>query len=639
MRKLLLAKARCPNTRRPVLLTCRPETKTETLFRSINDSHWNLNAEGARMNKTVVAVDLHRYNDAVVTIEAHIGAEAVPQLNQQIQQLINFALEKATLTRKDSVLKETGDGAILTFEPGTHAHIFSEALHNACRQHNHNKDEGSTCRWFRIGVATGELAAPRGRDPGGAVINRAVRLEGAAKIGQTMIDQETYDELPKPLRPFYGAEEVVQGKNGESYLARRYTVIHPDEPPPPSGKGTIVAIEFTLNKPLGEFDEETFKKAFHQIGIDPIKIRIYSIRPGSTIVTIASDSQTLNSILHVFESSPELAREFADDTQLLRMAWEVNGQKREIVVDRVPVLHAEPGEGYFQPVFRPALGGEIVRGAPADLSENRQAASQSALLLESMPIADEKIWTDWLRETVDHFATPRPLPTRNEHDILLDQAERYLLAAIVEGVPVLGSGKTVYFAKHIVRPEHFNFAFHITEGSYWRLEREWLKSVKELRAYHTAQSRYASIDPAGDYLEACRHFDHLLLSRESKAIAFSFETVKRYLNDRYLVDGKIKVRAKSFAATLVHVKADRLSKMTGRTDTLYNWGEAEHYVKKFYENIIPAVEEKDGLHHVKEVLDAFRFSTDCNHCYHLINCFEMAIAINFLDPEKIRAVW
>jgi hypothetical protein len=263
----------------------------------------------------------------------------------------------------------------------------------------------------------------------------------------------------------------------------------------------------------------------------------------------------------------------------------------------------------------------------------------NALLLESMPITDEKIGTGWLRESVDHLVKPGPLPTLIERERLLDQAERYLFAAIVEGVPVLGSGKTVYFANHIAGPERFNFAFHITEGSYWRLEREWLKSVKELRAYHTSQSRYASVDPAGDYLEACLHFDYLLLARESKAIASSFKTVKRYLAARYLVDGKIKVGTKLDAGLLVSVKADRLWKMTGRTDTDHNWGEAELYVKKFYENIIPAVEEENGLPHVKEVLDAFRFSTDCNHCYHLINCFEMAIAINFLDPEKIRQVW
>src|SRR5271157_4121103 len=62
------------------------------------------------------------------------------------------------------------------------------------------------------------------------------------------------------------------------------------------------------------------------------------------------------------------------------------------------------------------------------------------------------------------------------------------------------------------------------------------------------------------------------------------------------------------------------------------------YVRLFYENIIPAVVEKDRLS-VLRVLKAFQYSKAPENCWRVINCFEAALAIYFLDREIIESLW
>src|SRR5271157_1312663 len=62
------------------------------------------------------------------------------------------------------------------------------------------------------------------------------------------------------------------------------------------------------------------------------------------------------------------------------------------------------------------------------------------------------------------------------------------------------------------------------------------------------------------------------------------------------------------------------------------------YVRLFYENIIPAVVEKDRLS-VLRVLKAFQYSKAPENCWWVINCFEAALAIYFLDRRIIESLW
>jgi hypothetical protein len=67
-----------------------------------------------------------------------------------------------------------------------------------------------------------------------------------------------------------------------------------------------------------------------------------------------------------------------------------------------------------------------------------------------------------------------------------------------------------------------------------------------------------------------------------------------------------------------------------------NWTIAETYARGFYENIIPAVTQ-GRPDSTLAVLKAFQFSKE--NRYLIINCFEVALAISFLDAEIVQEIW
>lgn len=187
----------------------------------------------AAMKMTVVELDLKGYSDIVLELEEHLSAKIVLQLNDQILGFVEAGLQTIGIDRGHAVMATTGDGAILAFERAEDAHRFAVAVHEACRVHNSERTVSLATRWFRIGIATGDLAIEgtgRDRRMGGSVIARAVRLEAAAGIGQILADRQTCDELPNDLLARYGPEEKVPGKREESFAARR-SVIMPGLPP------------------------------------------------------------------------------------------------------------------------------------------------------------------------------------------------------------------------------------------------------------------------------------------------------------------------------------------------------------------------------------------------------------------------
>lgn len=100
-------------------------------------------------------------------------------------------LKAAESRREDTVMATTGDGAIVVFDAPTTGHRFAEMVHEACRAHNHGKSVPAARRWFRIGIATGDLVLETlgaTRKMAGSVIARAVRLEAAANIGEILAD-------------------------------------------------------------------------------------------------------------------------------------------------------------------------------------------------------------------------------------------------------------------------------------------------------------------------------------------------------------------------------------------------------------------------------------------------------------------
>ncbi len=107
-----------------------------------------------------------------------------------------------------------------------------------------------------------------------------------------------------------------------------------------------------------------------------------------------------------------------------------------------------------------------------------------------------------------------------------------------------------------------------------------------------------------------------------------------YVNEGYenkpLGDDSLKL------SWLIREKANRIYETTGSTDREHNWILAETYVRMFYENIIPAVVQNDK-EKVLRVLKAFQYSKTSG--FLINNCFEVASAIYFLNPETIQSLW
>lgn len=179
--------------------------------------------------KTVVELDLKEYSDTARVIEENLSAEVVMILNEQIQGLVDSALAVVGISRTQAVMATTGDGAILAFDDPIVAHDFGEALHRACVVHNYGKTIEMARRWFRVGMATGDLCLETDgttRRMAGSVIARAVRLEAAASVGEIVADSQTLAVLPAYIQAFYGKEELVYGKRDEEFPAHRYAVVN-----------------------------------------------------------------------------------------------------------------------------------------------------------------------------------------------------------------------------------------------------------------------------------------------------------------------------------------------------------------------------------------------------------------------------
>ena len=225
-----------------------------------------------------------------------------------------------------------------------------------------------------------------------------------------------------------------------------------------------------------------------------------------------------------------------------------------------------------------------------------------------------------------------------DQEILADwhHGEMFLMSDILEG--------------------RIDFASRIGASSYPRLEKMWLMEVKELIAYleweqHGRRTDFQ--DRVENYESACEHIRRRLMDEQDpedkramvpyktiKADAAQFGEAKRYLEEHYLNGTSIGDKAmwRSDATKMVKEKISRLSKMSNRMSEQEISDTAEKYVRGYYDHIVAAILSKDS-DSTFEVLKAFHYSMIREHSFHLINCFEMALAIYFLDPEVVRMRW
>ncbi|HXH42104.1 MAG TPA: hypothetical protein VNN08_26000, partial [Thermoanaerobaculia bacterium] len=180
------------------------------------------------MRKTIVELDLKGYSDVARELEENLSAEVVMHFNDQIQTFVDTGLSAVSLHREDAVMATTGDGAILALDSPSIAHRYALAVHHACRLHNQERTVASAKRWFRVGIATGDLAIEANagvKRMAGSVIARAVRLETASNVGEILVDTETYAGLSDQQKLLYGGEETIHGKRDEVFAARRCVAV------------------------------------------------------------------------------------------------------------------------------------------------------------------------------------------------------------------------------------------------------------------------------------------------------------------------------------------------------------------------------------------------------------------------------
>jgi hypothetical protein len=287
-----------------------------------------------------------------------------------------------------------------------------------------------------------------------------------------------------------------------------------------------------------------------------------------------------------------------------------------------------------------ALQWQVVYSSTWNIAKTVEIPRPPRALLQPLPsdrALSETELEDWQRKHADYLGLLRFVEQRREsspEEMEWDwhQAQVILVSDILDGFP--------------------NFAGRIAAKSYWRLEEVWLKDVKRIRAYFIWEGEGKKVfDPEEkNYDRACEHIRDMLV-KSVKAQAIEFGVAKAYLEGRYLTGGRVVHEGAgekcASAKVLIATKAERIRARRKKTEWNYvegsqndltNWLRAETYMKLFYENIIPAVVNKDQMS-VLRVLKAFQYSKAPENCWWVINGFETALAIYFLDPEVIKGLW
>ena len=204
----------------------------------------------------------------------------------------------------------------------------------------------------------------------------------------------------------------------------------------------------------------------------------------------------------------------------------------------------------------------------------------------------------------------------------------------------------LYLASNVIEGK-FHLVNDLTPDSYWRLEgkeegRRWLSELKNLKAYFYWKNRgggWGLSDKQNDYLKACDEILGLLLDRGRKAGPILFEPVRRYIERHYLnAEKKLTVEGNNGskrASKWIKVKAERLTEVRVSHDSKYCKRMAKNFMVKFYENITRAVLGSDEPS-TRQVLEALGLFEGFEDYQFMVNCFEMAIAIYFLDADLTR---
>lgn len=181
-----------------------------------------------------------------------------------------------------------------------------------------------------------------------------------------------------------------------------------------------------------------------------------------------------------------------------------------------------------------------------------------------------------------------------------------------------------------------------------QLRDAWLDEVVELDAYLIWRTtkrvfQISETERRADYLTSRGIFERRL--REAKRAEFSTKMkLREYLVARYLDENSLKLAQERTLSNMkrIHIdaltenKAKRIYALTARADADNNWYDALKYVRMFYENIVPALTEKDPAAK-KALVDTFTMR-DGNFYYSAIaNCFEAAVLMYFIGDVPLSS--
>lgn len=237
---------------------------------------------------------------------------------------------------------------------------------------------------------------------------------------------------------------------------------------------------------------------------------------------------------------------------------------------------------------------------------------------------------NWIDKTASGLASGRiarlaRLSTAEEKNTDREQAEIRFADEVLEG--------------------RISLATNVPTAGYALLADCWLNTVKRHRAYFLWRQHEASEnswDEKRYYYRVCEYLRQRLVDRSIKAQPEQFGKIGDFLEASYLTNGRLD-REKDKTRALLGAKAGRIWLRTGaRQQTVAeqsrDWHDAEVYSRLFYDNIIGAVEDRDS-DKILAVLKALQFTPDFHTGHYVINCFEAAIALYFLDAEIINEHW
>lgn len=190
---------------------------------------------------------------------------------------------------------------------------------------------------------------------------------------------------------------------------------------------------------------------------------------------------------------------------------------------------------------------------------------------------------------------------------------------------------------------NINFAHNISEQSYSMVENLWIDEVKQAKAKRLLDqlSRKLPEDSQACYFQVCEVYRQSLKGGDIKESPAYFKNARAYLERRYLVS----VENFGIDSTndgikhLIIKKAERICQVTGGVSNhMECWHHAKMYVEMFYQNIVAAIVNQ-SMDATLAVLTAFEYSKRPEHRFKIINCFEAALAIYFLQPNLIKDIW